>query len=207
LKFVSKSLTTFGYTPQEGSIMEQNLASFFKVVNVLMVLMWRMGLGGMMNLTASLSGRIMVINHIGRRSGLRRRTPVNFVRHGDEVICAAGFEHHRSDWYRNVQATPEVELWLPDGRYRAHGEDITNSPQRPTLMRELLIAAGFAAPVFAGVHPLTDSDEQIARVTSGYPLVRFSHLEKMPGLYADLWWMWLVIIGAIGVWLVIRSPR
>ena len=65
-------------------------------------------------LPIDLSGQIMVLTHTGRKSGLRRRTPVNYALVDGEVYCTAGFGQI-SDWYRNILANPQVEVWLPDG--------------------------------------------------------------------------------------------
>ena len=66
-----------------------------------MLLIWRLGLGWSADLWPRGFGRLMVIEHVGRRSGARYRTPVNFTRDAGHVYCVAGFGPH-TDWYRNV---------------------------------------------------------------------------------------------------------
>ena len=83
----------------------------FKQLNRFMVAAWRLGLGGMINGCPKVMGRIMVLTTVGRKSGLFRRTPVNYAILDDEVYCTAGFGA-TTDWYRNVQADPQVEIWL-----------------------------------------------------------------------------------------------
>ncbi len=84
---------------------EERLRTGFKVLNKFMLLMWRLGLGWMLNIWPAGFGRIMVITHTGRKSGLRRRTPLNYAEVDGEIYCTAGFGHI-SDWYRNIMADP-----------------------------------------------------------------------------------------------------
>ncbi len=39
-------------------------------------------------------------------------------------------------------------------------------------MRQVLIASGFAAPLFAGVSPKTMNDEKLAELSAPYRLIR-----------------------------------
>jgi deazaflavin-dependent oxidoreductase (nitroreductase family) len=184
-------------------VSEMQLAQGFKVLNRLMVLMWRLGLGRMINVWPDGMGRIMVIGHRGRRSGVRRWTPVNYEIVDGDVVCTAGFGK-ASDWYRNILADPKVELWLPDGRWEATAQDISDDEQRLALMRRVLIASGFAAPLF-GVYPRTIDDEKLQEQTASYRLLRFHRSETIegPGGPGDLAWVWLVI----AVLLLIRPRR
>lgn len=77
----------------------------FKWLNRYMVLHWRLGLGPIAN-CADLSGCIMVLVHTGRKSGLTRRTPVNYVLVEGDVYCAAGF---------GQTPTGIVTCWPPRG--------------------------------------------------------------------------------------------
>jgi deazaflavin-dependent oxidoreductase (nitroreductase family) len=56
---------------------------------------------------------------IGRKSGLRRSVTIWFVRDGDRVWLQAG-QGGSTDWYRNLLATPRVELDF--GSERRRGE-------------------------------------------------------------------------------------
>jgi len=47
----------------------------------------------------------------GRRTGLPHRVPVLAVRSG-EYILAATARGERSDWFRNIEANPQVRYWL-----------------------------------------------------------------------------------------------
>lgn len=79
------------------------------------VYLYRIGLGGLMG------KRFLLLEHIGRVSGKRHKTVIEVVR-ADEpagryyVVSAWG---ERSDWYRNLQAHPEVQIQVGWKKYRA----------------------------------------------------------------------------------------
>lgn len=66
--------------------------------------------------------RVMLLTHIGRRSGLRRETLLEVVKYrndGPEVVVANGFGPG-SDWVRNIEAKPEkVEVTLGSRHFPA----------------------------------------------------------------------------------------
>ncbi len=82
-----------------------------------------------------LGGRVLLLTHTGRGSGLRRDTPLEVVRHDPAtgayyVVAAWGRE---SDWLRNVLHTPRVRVTVGRRRF-----DATASPLPPEdAQREL----------------------------------------------------------------------
>jgi deazaflavin-dependent oxidoreductase (nitroreductase family) len=175
---------------REASKAEQRLLWFFKQLNRFMLAMFRLGLGGWVNGWPSVGGRILVLTHVGRKTGLRRRTPLNYAIVEDDVYCTAGFGSG-SDWYRNILANPEVEIWLPDGWWAGTASDISDSEKRTELLRKVLIGSGFAAWL-AGIRPRTDPDEKFTALTAEYRLLRIrrSHGLTGGGGPGDLAWVW-----------------
>ncbi len=169
---------------------EEKLRRVFKYMNAGMVFMWRLGLGPFINFWPSVGGRIMVIAHRGRKSGLKRLAPVNYAIIEGEVYCVAGFGAV-SDWYRNIIANPNVEVWLPDSWWAGVVEDVPDSAARVSIMRQVMIASGFAARV-AGLNPVHMSDEELAAATANYPLLHIRRAEARtgPGGPGDLAWVW-----------------
>ena len=149
----------------------ESLRKGFRVMNRFMVFLWKLRMGRMINFWPAVIGRIMVIKHRGRKSGREYLTPVNYAPVQGEVYCTAGFGSD-SDWYRNMQENPNIELWLPHGKSQARAEDISDSPERLFLLRQVIIASGFAAPLF-GVNPKKLNDEQFDKSTREYRLVHF----------------------------------
>lgn len=187
---------------------EAALRQGFKYGNKAMLLMWRLGLGrwGMSN---PYSGYIMVLTHTGRKSGLLRRTPVNFAEIGGDLYCTAGFGAV-ADWYRNLVADPHVQVWLPDGSwFEGLAEDISGltAEERLPLLRQVLINSGFAAYA-AGVDPRRMSDDALLAVTAPYKLVRIRRTAALSGAGGpgDLGWVWIVATAVLGL-LLLRRRR
>lgn len=147
------------------------LRKIFHALNHFMVFMWKIGMEKMINMWPAGFGRIMVIKHCGRKSGKEYLTPVNYAIVDDEIYCTAGFGS-ASDWYRNMLANPNIELWLPEGKRKAYAEDISDSPNRLFLLRQVIIASGFAGPLF-GINPKKLSNDQLNMISKDYRLVHF----------------------------------
>ncbi len=170
---------------------EKQLQQGFKQFNKFMLLMWRLGLGPWINIWPEGIGRIMVITHTGRKSGLKRQTPVNYAMIDGEVYCTAGFGK-TSDWYRNIKTNPEVEIWLPDGWWSGVAEEITNPAKRLPLLRAVMQNSGFAASTFGGIDPRTITDEELAKTTYEYCVIHIRRTEARTGAGGpgDLAWVW-----------------
>jgi deazaflavin-dependent oxidoreductase (nitroreductase family) len=169
---------------------QDQLRQSFKQFNRFMVGLWRLGLGPWVNLWPEVGGRIMVIRHTGRKTGMARYTPVNYTIADGEIYCTAGFGNI-SDWYRNILAHPEVEVWLPDGWWAGLAQDVSETGTRIPLLRQVLIASGFAARA-AGLDPISMTNEQLEAATADYRLVRIQRTEARtgPGGPGDLAWVW-----------------
>jgi deazaflavin-dependent oxidoreductase (nitroreductase family) len=140
-------------------------------MNYFMVFMLKLGLGRVCEWWPQGFGRIMLIEHRGRRSGRQYTTPVNYAPVDGNVYCLAGFGP-RTDWYRNIMADPSVRLWLPRGRRSARASDVSGSPERLRLMRQVISGSGFAGPLM-GVDQRKLSNEQLDVTTRDYRLVQF----------------------------------
>lgn len=169
---------------------EDRLRRAFKTFNRLMLLFWRLGWGKLVNIAPASIGQIMVVSHIGRKSGRVRRTPVNYFIRGDEIYCTAGFGAV-SDWYRNIRKNPRVEVWLPEGWWQGIAEDVSDHPERLELMRRVLIASGFAAKTI-GLQPATMTAADLEGLTKTYKLIRIRRGAACTGAGGpgDLAWIW-----------------
>ena len=189
---------------------EQRLRSGFKYLNKYMLLMWRLGLGVYLNQPKTW-GNIMVIAHTGRVSGLRRRTPVNYTVVDGQVYCVSGFGEI-SDWYRNIRANPEVEIWMPAGWLAGVAEEVTDPGLRLPLLRQVIVGSGFAGRL-AGLDPYRMSDSELESATAGYRLIHILRREARtgPGGPGDLAWVWqaatAVLLGLLLVSPLISSKR
>ena len=173
------------------------LRKMFRAMNRGMVLMWRLGLGRWADTWPSVGGRVLVVEHHGRKSGNRYRTPLNFTPVGRTRYCLAAFGT-RSDWYRNAMAAGRVVVWLPDGMWMAHPSDVTEATGALDRIRQVLIDSGFAARA-VGLNPKDMTNEQIAGATADYRLVRLDLIDRCDKSPADLRWVWLPVAAATGL--------
>lgn len=170
----------------------EKLRIAFRSLNKFMLFLWRLGLGWWFGLWPEGWGQIMVITHIGRVSGAKYRTPVNFAIVDGEVYCTAGFGKI-ADWYRNIMANPKVEIWLPRGWWAGKAVDVSEDENSLEIMREVIKASGFAGPLF-GVNADQLDDESLSKVTENYRLI---HIQREyactgPGGPGELNWIWQI---------------
>lgn len=175
-------------SPRAQALLRQS----FRRLNPFMVLIWRLGLGSALNCWPAVGGRIMVLLHTGRTTGLRRQTPVNYALIDGDLFCVAGFGPS-TDWYRNIVANPSVEVWLPGGWWAGVAEDVSAVPDRLARIRTVLRSSGIVAPL-VGADPHTLTDAALDAATTDYKLVRIRRSEARtgPGGPGDLAWIWPV---------------
>lgn len=186
---------------------DAKLRDIFKQFNRFMLWMWRLGFKRWVNALPSVSGRIMVITHTGRRSGIKYRTPLNYAVVDGELYCTAGFGSE-SDWYRNILVNPQIEVWLPDSRWQATIEDISSSPRRLELLRQVVIASGIVGPLL-GVDGSRMSDEDFNNLTHDYRLLHIQRIAALagPGGPGDLAWVWVPILLLVAIAFFRRRSR
>lgn len=173
---------------------------FWFVNKFFMVPIYRLGLGAFFG--NPVSGYIMVMKVIGRKSGKTRFTPVNYAIHKGHVYCISG-GRKTSDWYKNLLANPEVELILPGGSLYARMEESNDAEEKRIIARQVLKNAGFAG-FFEGYNPFTITDEELMQKSADLPVLRFTPQGPGSGPSdAGGWawvWIWIITIALI-IWL------
>ena len=172
-----------------------------------MMLMWRLGLGSWVNIWPAVIGRIMVITHKGRISGLSRYTPVNYAIIDGDIYCTAALGE-KSDWYKNMVKNPEVEVWLPGGWWAGVAEDVTDSEDRFAYLRQVLVASGFAARA-AGINPHTMSEDEFEELTRSYRLIKIQRKLARTGKGGpgELAWIWPLTTMGLLTFLFLQRKR
>jgi len=180
------------------------LARLLHRLNTLIVLLWRLGLGPWFNFWPALSGRILILIHSGRKSGKRYLTPLNYALLNGEVYCVTGFGP-TSDWYRNLLANPQVELWLPDGWWVGLAEEILEPALREEAIRAVLASGGLMARLFGAPSP--QDETALSSRTAHYRVIRLRRVAPRTGANGpgDLAWVWPLI--TLWVWLKARRGR
>ena len=165
----------------------------FRILNKFMVAMFRLALGPYIG-GNPYTGYIMVVTTIGRRSGLPRRTPVNYAPGSSEVYCLAGFGS-RSDWYRNVLASPNVQVWIGRRGWAGSAETMTDPAEWLPIYRQIARRAGFADRAFTKEAISELSDERLQRVGAEGPVIRIRLDNELPRSEGpgDLAWLWPVV--------------
>jgi deazaflavin-dependent oxidoreductase (nitroreductase family) len=170
------------------------LRQVFKRFNPFMIWLWRLGFRRWINAWPAVGGRIMVITHTGRKTGSRRRSPVNYAVVDGEIYCTAGFGPG-TDWYRNILKHPDVELWLPDGWWAGTAEDTSQHEHRTAILRQVIIASGVVGPM-VGVNAQKMSDADFAQATTDYCLIHIQRTKPLSGAGGpgDLAWIWVPVL-------------
>ncbi|HEY5625457.1 MAG TPA: nitroreductase/quinone reductase family protein, partial [Dehalococcoidia bacterium] len=99
---------------------------------------------------------------VGAKSGKKRRTPVLYMRDGDNIVIVAsygGSQRHPA-WYHNVRANPRVRLFVRKGSgwYTARQ---TEGEERERLWKDLV---GFY-PGYGKYETYTDRKIQVFVLT------------------------------------------
>jgi deazaflavin-dependent oxidoreductase (nitroreductase family) len=71
---------------------------------------------------------ILLLRHTGRKSGRQYATPLQYEKIGD-TYCIGAARGSRADWFRNVQANPQVVVSVGRQTFHALAEAVTD-PER-----------------------------------------------------------------------------
>jgi deazaflavin-dependent oxidoreductase (nitroreductase family) len=86
---------------------------------------------------------ILLLHHVGARSGVQRVTPLAYNRLGDGrivFVASNGGSPTRPAWYRNLKANPRVPVEIGTERFTALAEELDGAA-RARVWSELIAAA------------------------------------------------------------------
>ncbi len=156
-------------------------------------------------LGSPVSGYFLTLTTTGRRSGMPRRTPLNYAILDGRVYLLSGFGT-RADWYRNLVADPRVSLALPGRVLEGRAEPVLDPAEAERAALAVARNCGFAL-VFEGLNPLTVTDDQLRGRLAGRPVVRVSAADPVrPGRHDPGSASWL-LPRALGVLALLGAVR
>ena len=154
------------------------------------------------------AGWFLVLTTTGRRSGLPRRTPLNYAILDGRVYLLSGFGR-RADWYRNLTADHRVTLALPGRVVEGSAEPVVDPAEAERAALAVARNCGFAL-VFEGLNPLTTTDDRLRAQLAGRPVVRVTAAAPVrPGRHDPGSWWWLLprALGVVAMLGVARAIR
>lgn len=133
------------------------------------ILVYRLGLGRL------LGNRFVMVEHLGRRSGLVRRTVLEVIGRGVDTLDVPVAWGRGSDWFRNVTAHPRVRV--SSGRLRGvpATAEVLDPAAAAEVFRRYASEHPRAARILAKTFRLPFHDPRA--VAEQVPVVRF-HLER-----------------------------
>ena len=182
------------FPQQEMGFMTYPAGPWRKGIFRLPIWLWRLGWGPIL-------GRVLVLlTTRGRRSGLPRRTVVEYLRYGGKKYVVSAFGE-KAQWYKNILADPRVTLQTVDGVEAAVATQVTDDQELlgvfdvarrryPTnrIMEEYFHALG-----------IRDEPADILARKERIHLLRFDPVPEitLPPLDVDLAWIWPATLSAI----------
>jgi len=158
-----------------------------------------------------LTGWQLLLTTTGRKSGLRRRTPLGYLVADGSAWVMAGYGSSTL-WYRNLLAHPAVDVLLPARPpFTADATDILDPVVRARIIPRLVRSMALPGTTI-GCLPWSTPDERILELTAWVPLIRLSPADGsvlVPG--ADdpggLGWTWRTLVATLATVAALRVLR
>jgi F420H(2)-dependent quinone reductase len=83
--------------------------------------------GGRIGHSAPGMPTILLLDHVGAKSGTKRTSPLLYVKNGDDVVIVAskgGFPKHPA-WFHNLMANPDTTVQIDSEKRRVHARVAT----------------------------------------------------------------------------------
>ena len=186
------------------------LRTAFKALNrYFMVPLHRAGLGAWVS--TPIGGYMVLLRVRGRKSGVMRETPLNYIVAEGAVWVMAGFGA-KTEWYRNLIADPAVEVRLPGRRYACTAAEVLDPAVRSPMIPRLVRATGLPGTMVVP-SPWTTPDEEILDAVPWVPLVRIrtrdgTPIESGPDDPGGDAWVWrqaLAVAATIIGWRLLKA--
>jgi len=183
----------------------KTLRFIFRQLNkFFMVPAFRLGLGPFMG--NPITGYIMVLKTIGRKTGLERYAPVNYAIMDGNIYCISGFGKI-AHWYKNLIANPQIDVILPAGTISGKAETVNDEAEWLRIVRQVLKNSGFAG-FLAGYNAWTISDEDLLEKGGFMVAIRITPTGIHAGAVdpGGKLWLWLTIATVIALIIIFSHP-
>jgi F420H(2)-dependent quinone reductase len=88
---------------------------------------------------------VLLLDHVGAKSGIRRTTPLAYVEDGEDVVLVASKGGHPRNpaWFHNLRANPETTVQIGSQRRAVHAR-VASADERARLWPKAVAAyAGY----------------------------------------------------------------
>ena len=99
--------------------------------------------GGLVGHRAPFAPLMLLLDHVGAKTGTRRTTPLAYVPEGDDVVIVASKGGHprNPDWFHNLMAHPDATIQVGSRRRRVHAR-VATPAERKRLWPEVVRTYG-----------------------------------------------------------------
>ena len=193
-----------------GALSRASRAAFRYANRCAMVPFHRAGLAAWLG--NPLTGWQLLLTTTGRKSGLRRPTPLGYLVADGAAWVLAGYGPSTL-WYRNLVADPEVEVLLPARPpFAAHATDILDPAVRTRIIPQLVRSMALPGTAIGDL-PWRAPDTRILELTAWVPLIRLSPADGStlvagPDDPGGLGWTWRTLAATLvtaAAWRALRG--
>jgi F420H(2)-dependent quinone reductase len=89
---------------------------------------------------------MLLLDHVGAKSGVKRTTPLLYVRDGDDVVIVASKGGHPRNpaWFHNLRAHPDTSVQVGSQRRPVHARVATSEERKRLWPRVVGAYGGYA---------------------------------------------------------------
>lgn len=149
-------------------------------------------------LSTPVSGSMLLLRTVGRKSGLIREAPLGYALVDGRIVVIAGYGR-KADWFRNALANPEVEVVLPGARLRGRAAEITDPEERLAAFRTAVEAMALVGYLTLG--DLEEaSPERVEVMAEAFPALAITPTAVLPGPFdpGGVGTRWVTAVGLVG---------
>jgi deazaflavin-dependent oxidoreductase (nitroreductase family) len=109
-------------------------------------LLYRASGGRLGHTIPGVGGRMLLLDHVGAKSGVKRTSPLLYVPDGEDVVVVAskgGYPKHPA-WYHNLMANPDTTVQIGTEHRPVHARTATAAERERLWSRVVKSYSGYA---------------------------------------------------------------